>query len=100
MDPRATITSLPVGGAERAALIAAANATFEVVIDRIEPENEELTRSLWDAGHYIDHHFFKDEMVPMTVEYATYLIEAFLVHHVIGLAVDADKLAQAGPVPN
>jgi hypothetical protein len=97
MDSHAAITSLPVGGAERTALIAAANSAFEAVLDRIEPANEALTRSLWDADHYIDHDFGRYE-IPMKVDYAVYLIEAFLVHHVIDLAVEADRLAANPPV--
>jgi hypothetical protein len=96
MDSHATITSLPVRGAERAALIAAANSAFDAVIDRIEPANEALTRSMWDADHYIDNDFGWYEL-PMKVDYAVYLIEAFMVHHVIPLAVEADRLAANPP---
>lgn len=67
-----------------------ANRVFEKVVDRIEPENESLTHKLWDPGDYIDSHFFRDGMLPMTLDYADYLIDAFLVHHVIDLAVRAD----------
>ncbi|RVH23020.1 hypothetical protein [Sinorhizobium meliloti] len=70
MDSHAAITSVPVGGAARAVLIEAANTVFEKIIDRMEPENEDLTRSLWDAGHYIDKHLFKEGMLPMTPDHA------------------------------
>ena len=70
-----------------------ANRTFEKVVDRIEPENESLTRKLWDPVDYIDNHFFKG-MLPMTLGCADYLIDAFLVHHVIDLAVRADEQAE------
>jgi len=91
MDSHAVIEALPVTGDERAALIEIANRVFEKVIDRIEPENESLTRELWDPGDYIDNHFFQDGMLPMKLDYADYLIGAFLVHHVIDLAVQADR---------
>lgn len=91
MDPHAVIEALPLHGDQRAALIEIANRVFEKVIDRIEPENESLTRKLWDPGDYIDNHFFQDGMLPMTLDYADYLIDAFLVHHVIDLAVLADR---------
>ncbi|MGG7539390.1 hypothetical protein [Rhizobium sp. 12,4] len=97
MDSHATITSVPVGGADRAALIEAANTVFEKIIDRIEPENEDLTRSLWDAGHYIDNHLFQEGMLPMTRDYAVYLIDGFLVHYVIDLATEADELVANPP---
>ncbi len=93
MVSHAVIKALPLTGDERAALIEIANRVFEKVIDRIEPENENLTRKLWDPGDYIDNHFFQDGMLPMTLDYADYLIDAFLVHHVIDLAVQADKRA-------
>ncbi|MDW9502245.1 hypothetical protein [Sinorhizobium meliloti] len=97
MDSHATITSVPVGGADRAVLIEAANTVFEKIIDRIEPENEDLTRALWDAGHYIDNHLFRESMLPMTPDYAVYLIDAFLVHYVIDLATEADERAANPP---
>lgn len=93
MDSHAVIASLPLHADERAALMETANRAFEKVIDRIEPENESLTRKLWDAGDYIDNHFFQEGMLPMKQDYAAYLIDAFLVHHVIDLAVQADKQA-------
>ena len=97
MDTHATITSLPVSGDARATLIRVANSAFDAVLDRIEPANEALTRSLWDVDHYLDHDFAHSEL-PMKVDYAAYLIEVFMVHHVIPLAVEADKLAANSPV--
>ncbi|RVH69196.1 hypothetical protein CN198_14130 [Sinorhizobium meliloti] len=94
MDSHAVIAALPLNGDQRDALIEIANRVFEKVIDRIEPENESLTRELWDPGDYIDNHFFQDGMLPMTLDYADYLIDAFLVHHVIDLAVQADTQAE------
>ncbi|MBY5542322.1 hypothetical protein HFO60_20220 [Rhizobium leguminosarum] len=94
MDSHAVIESLPLNDAQRATLVAISNRVFEKVMDRIEPENESLTRKLWDPGDYIDNHFFQDGMMPMTLEYADYVIDAFLVHHVIDLAVQADRTAE------
>ncbi|GCA49966.1 hypothetical protein KGO5_02412 [Sinorhizobium sp. KGO-5] len=89
MDSHAVIETLPVTGDERAALMEIANRAFEKVVDRVEPEIESLTRKLWDPVDYIDNHFFKEGMLPMTLGYSDYLIDAFLVHHVIALAVRA-----------
>ena len=94
MDSHAVIEALPVTGDHRVALIEIANRTFEKIIDRIEPENESLTRKLWDPGGYIDNHFFQDGMLPMTLDYADYLIEAFLWHHVVDIAARADRQAE------
>lgn len=87
------ITSLPLGAADRAEFIETANAVFEVVLDRIEAQDPEATRRLWDAGHYVDHVLLDDDMLPISRDYALSLIDAFLVHHVIDLAVQADEQA-------
>ena len=60
---------------------------------RMEPDNPEETRALWDAAEYVDHHHLSADMLPIDSEYALSLIEAFLVHHVIDLAVQADRKA-------
>ncbi|MER9450164.1 hypothetical protein [Mesorhizobium sp. M0254] len=93
MDSNAIIASLPVAGADRAVLIDTANAAFERVIERIEPNNEELTRSLWDAGDYIDSWLATDlvDKLPMPRDEVAYYVDVFLVHHVIGLADEADR---------
>lgn len=85
------ITKLPVSPATRAEAIALANATFEDVIDRIEPDNSVGTRTLWNAADYVDQKWLDESMVPIDRDYALSLIEAFLVHHVIGLATQADR---------
>ncbi|OWK21511.1 hypothetical protein AJ88_19860 [Mesorhizobium amorphae CCBAU 01583] len=76
-------------------LIDAANTAFERVIERIEPNNEELTRSLWDAGDYIDSWLATDliDKLPMPRDEVAYYVDVFLVHHVIGLATEADREA-------
>ncbi|OWK22147.1 hypothetical protein AJ88_15525 [Mesorhizobium amorphae CCBAU 01583] len=97
MESHAVIASLPVAGADRSVLIDAANAAFEAVLERIEPNNEALTRSLWDAGDYVDNQLFTDlitpDKLPMPRDEVAYYIEVFLVHHVIGLATEADREA-------
>ena len=100
MESDAIIASLPVTGADRAVLIDAANAAFERVIERIEPNNEELTRSLWDAGDYIDSWLASDlvDKLPMPRDEVAYYVDVFLVHHVLGLAAEADREA-AEPQP-
>jgi hypothetical protein len=87
------ITKLPVSPATRAEAIALANATFEDVIDRIEPDNPVGTRTLWNAADYVDQKWLDESMVPIDRDYALSLIEAFLVHHVIDLAAEADRAA-------
>lgn len=86
------ITSLPLSKADRAEFIEVANSVFESVMERIEPNNPELTRELWNATDYVDNMLGQD-MLPISKDYAMSLIDAFLVHHVIGLATEADKQA-------
>lgn len=93
MDTHAVIEALPLTGDQKAALIETANFVFEKVLERIEPENESLIRKLWDPGDYIDN-FFHDKELPMKLDYAGSLIDAFLVHHVIDLAEQADRQAK------
>lgn len=87
------ITSLPVDDAYRKEAIELAESTFEMVMRRIEPDNPKQTRVLWNAENYVDNHHLSDDMLPIDSEYALSLIEAFLVHHVINLAVQADGMA-------
>tara|TARA_R110000787_G_scaffold178905_1_gene290669 strand:- start:244 stop:711 length:468 start_codon:yes stop_codon:yes gene_type:complete len=87
------ITSLPFDDAYRKEAIELANSTFEMVMRRIEPDNPKETRALWDAEVYVENHHLSDDMLPIDSEYALSLIEAFLVHHVIDLAVQADGMA-------
>lgn len=87
------ITALPLDDAYRKEAIELANSTFEMVMRRIEPDNPKETRALWDAEDYVDNHHLSADMLPIDSEYALSLIEAFLVHHVIPLAVEADRMA-------
>lgn len=90
--PSVQITSLPLSKADRAEFIEVANSVFESVMERIEPNNPELTRELWNAADYVDNMLAQD-MMPISKDYALSLVDAFLVHHVIGLATEADKQA-------
>ena len=74
--------------------IDAANKVFESVLFRIEPQNPEATCKLWNPEEYVDE-LLTEDMLPISQDYALSLIDAFLVHHVIGLAVQADKQAKA-----
>ena len=90
-ERREIITSLPLLPAERAAFLEAANRVFETVFERIEPNNPRDTRALWSAADYVDNHLLGEGMLPIDYRYALSLIDAFLVHHVVDLAVRADK---------
>lgn len=87
------ISSLPLNNEDREEFIEAANEVFEEVLSRIESSNFEMTRKLWDVEDYVDN-FLTKEMLPIDKDYALSLIDAFLVHHVIGLAMQADKMVE------
>lgn len=89
------IKSLPFDAGYRAEAIELANSTFEDVVRRIEPNNPRLMRKLWNASEYVDNHHLRDDMLPIDSKYALSLIEAFLVHYVIGLATKADEMTFA-----
>lgn len=89
-SPKEPITALPLSKANHAEFVEVANSVFESVMERIKPNNPELTRKLWDAESYVDAMLTQD-MLPIDKDYALSLVDAFLVHHVVGLAVEADK---------
>ncbi|PIB24549.1 hypothetical protein BFP76_04965 [Amylibacter kogurei] len=93
MQPRTgyQITSLPIDDTYRKEAIELANSIFEMVMHRIEPKNPIETRKLWDAAEYVDEHHLDSSMLPIDSEYALSLIEAFLVHYVIDLAIKAER---------
>lgn len=101
LDPKPTaipkngyqIKTLPVAAEYRKDAIDLANNTFEMVMRRIEPDNPEETLAPWDAAEYIDHRHLNADVLPIDNEYALSLIEAFLVYHVVDLAVQADRMA-------
>lgn len=88
------ISSLPLGKEDRKEFIEAANWSFERIFNRIEPNNPELTHSLWDVERYIDEELLKPEMLPIDRDYALSLVDAFLVGYVIQLAAKADGIAE------
>lgn len=89
----AVISALPLGEADRRAFIECANQSFERVLARIEPNNPETTRRLWNAEANVDS-TLRVEMLPIDRDYALHLVEVFLVHHVVYLAVHADEMSK------
>ena len=86
------ITSLPLDPADRAEFIETANEAFENVLNRMDPENPEAIRTLWDAEYYVDHNLIGEGMLPIDRDYALSLIDAFLVHYVLELADQAKAI--------
>lgn len=89
--PNSMITALPLGEADRIALIHCANATFESVMIRMEPANEIAIRTLWSAEHYIDTLLHSDDL-PISRDEVSGRVEATLVHHVLDLVGTADEI--------
>ena len=89
--PQSQITSLPLVGADRAEFVEAANHVFEAVLKRMGPQNPKAVRKLWNAEQYVDEGLLSDDMLPISRDYALSLIDAFLVHHVLGLVAQAEK---------
>jgi hypothetical protein len=87
------ITSLPLDKDDREEFIKAANQAFERVFERIEPDNPEMTRSLWNAEHFIDEEILRPDRLPIDRDYALSLLESFSVGYVIQLAARADDQA-------
>ena len=102
-NPRGTqmsqITKIPLEGEDRVAFIEAANEAFEAVVLLIEPANPKITKALWDPQHFLDRVLLKPDMLPIDREYALRLIDACMPHHVIDLAVEADKWISGTPPP-
>ncbi|TKC04320.1 hypothetical protein [Pedobacter frigoris] len=90
----AKITFLPLNRDDRDEFIKAANRSFERIFERIEPENPELTRALWNAEHFIDKELLSEDMLPIDRDYALSFVDSFLVGYVIQLAAQADEQAQ------
>lgn len=89
--PTAKISSLPLADDDREEFIKTANQSFERVFSRIEPDNPELTRSLWDAEKFIDEDILTPDRLPIARDYALSMIDAFMVGYVIQLAAKADN---------
>lgn len=89
------ISALPLVGADRIKFLETAELVFERVMQRVEPDHPNLVRKLWNAENYIDEVLFQHDMLPIDRDYALSLIDAFLVHHVIKLAVETDNQAES-----
>lgn len=89
--PNVQIASLPLSKTDRTEFIETANSVFETVMWRMEPRNPELTRKLWNAEDYVDK-LLTNDMLPISKDYALSLTDAFLVHHVLELAGQADQM--------
>lgn len=87
------IKSLPLSDRDRAKFIKTANEVFNRVFEHVEPDHPELTRKLWNSEFYIDKVLLPELKLPIGRNYALYLIDATMVHHVIGLAEQADDAA-------
>ena len=90
------ITKLPIDEPDRAEFVKAANCVFERVLERIEARHPDGTRDLWDAGHYVDKLLLREDMLPISRDHALSLVDAFLVHHVVSLATQADQQGENG----
>lgn len=86
------ITTLPLCEVDARAFAECASASFERVLERIEAENPDATRALWNAEAYIDTVLTEDKL-PISRDYALHLVEVSIVHHVVELAVEADRRA-------
>ena len=93
------ITKVPLEGPDRAAFIEAANEAFEIAMDAIEPQTEKMTRALWDPEHFLDRVLLQPDMLPIDRDCALSLIDAFLGHHIIALAVEADERSDGTDLP-
>lgn len=87
------ISSLPLNKEDREEFITEANRAFERIFERIEPDNPELTRSLWNAERYVDEELLDPEMLPIDRSYLLSIIDSFLVGYVAQLAAEADDQA-------
>lgn len=87
------ITSLPLSKENRIEFIKKANSVFKTVMLRMMPCNPRPANKLWNAEDYVDN-FLTEEMLPISKTYALSLIDAFMVHHVVELATEADKMVE------
>lgn len=86
------IFELPLPESDRIEFIDVANKKFENILERIEHTHPKLVRKLWNPKEYIDE-VLKPDILPIDKDYALSLVESFLIHHVIGLATEADERA-------
>ncbi|WP_316777853.1 hypothetical protein [Pedobacter antarcticus] len=91
MKTTVQIVALPLDEADRMEFIRTANSSFERVFERIEPENPELVRKMWNAEKFIDEDVLTPDRLPIDRDYALSMIDAFMVGYVIQLAAEADN---------
>lgn len=84
------ISKLPIKGNDRKKFLAAADESFDYVLPRLEPRYPQIIRAIWNAEFFVDQLLIKPDMIPIDIDYALSLIEAFLVHHVMDLAQEAE----------
>lgn len=56
------IAAPPVSESDRARSIETANAVFESVLERLDVDNPDAVRRLWNAEEYVDNAFLRDDM--------------------------------------
>jgi len=88
---KSQITALPLGEADRKEFVETANAVFEKVLWRLDLEDPRAVRKLWNAEEYVDNGLLSEDMLPISRDYALSLIDAFLVHYVLGLVKQAES---------
>lgn len=91
--PVVKITSLPLEKQVRDEFIEKAKSVFETVMLRMKPRHPEIIRKLWNPEFYVDKVILSNDMLPIDREYALSMIDTFLVHDVLELAIQADKIA-------
>ena len=84
------ISALPLKGNDRKKFIKVANEVFPYVLERLDPRYPQIVQAIWDPAFYIDQVLLRKDMLPIDVDYALSLVEAFLVHHVMDLAEEAE----------
>ena len=92
-NPVVKIISLPLEKQDRDEFIEKAKSVFETVMLRMKPHHPEIIRKLWNPEFYIDKVLLSNDMLPIDRDYALSMIDTFLVHDVLELAIQADKIA-------
>ncbi|WP_170761947.1 hypothetical protein [Ruegeria lacuscaerulensis] len=87
------ITAVPLTGALRREAIRIANHAFERALWRMEAENPKLAMKLWDVESYVNNTITED-MLPIETDYGLSLLEAFMIHTALDIAMEADHQAE------
>ncbi len=88
----ADITTLPLSEVDSCTFAQCADASFRRVLEEIEAQNPETTRELWNAEAYVGS-VLTEHKLPISRGYALHLVEAFMLQHVVELAIEADRRA-------